>query len=345
MAAAPALPPTAGLNAHAARAGLVFGAATTAENQRQPACRAVYEQEVGLITTDIDLKFGSLRPTPETWAFGPADALIGWARSTGLRVRGHTLVWNEANPDWLKRCSSREIARIFDEHIERVVSRYAGRIEVWDVVNEPFWPDSGEPGGYRPGPWYYALGPDYIPRALKRARAIDPNVKLCINEANCEAETRWGQTVRPCLARLVDDLRQRGVPLDAVGLQAHLQPNQPYDDQHTVAFMQGLASHKLDLHITELDVDDTGWPDEIAARDQLVARRTGAFLDAVLTVPAVTMVVTWELQDPESWYVLRVLADNSTATRLPRPLPLAGGGIRKPMWHAMARSFDKRAAA
>ncbi|MDX7953962.1 endo-1,4-beta-xylanase [Lichenihabitans sp. Uapishka_5] len=344
MAAAAGVPANAGLRDHAARAGLIYGAAVTLESQGDPVTRALYEREARIVTTDLELKFAGLRPTPDGFRFEGADTLVAWARRQNLLVRGHTLIWNESNPDWLKRCSAREVERIFEQHIETVVSRYAGRIHTWDVVNEPFWPDHGHPGGYRQGPWYNALGPDYIPRALKRVRAIDPNVKLCINEAHCELATGWGAQIRPCLTRLATELRHAGVPLDAIGLQAHLRPDKPYDDGRYAAFLHELADTGVALHLTEFDVYDGGFPDDVAQRDAAVAARATAFLDAALAVPAVSMVVNWEIQDDHSFYDHEALARDPAASRLPRPLPFDSLGARKPLWHAMAAAFDRRTA-
>lgn len=329
---------------HATRAGLIYGAAVAVESWGDPICRPLYEIEAQLVTTDLEFKFWTLRPTPDRWDFSGADTIVTWARSKNMLVRAHTLIWNESNPDWLKRCSAREIERIFDEHIERVVSRYAGRIYAWDVINEPCWPDHGKPGGLRQGPWYNALGADYIPRALKRVRALDPHAKLCINEGACEETTGWGAQIRPALERLIVDLKQRDVPLDAVGLQAHLRPDKPYDDARYVEFLHRLAANGVDLHITEFDVYDGGFPDGIATRDRMVAERAAAYLKATLAVPAVKMVVNWELQDRYSFYVREVLARDPGALRLPRPLPFDDLGRRKPLWHAMASAFDARPA-
>ena len=76
------------------------------------------------------------------------------AAKSGKLVRGHTLIWNDNAPEWLKRLSAREVERVFDRHIEVVVARYAGKLHSWDVVNEPFWPMDGEQGGWRAGPWF-----------------------------------------------------------------------------------------------------------------------------------------------------------------------------------------------
>ena len=338
------LPLEAGLKDHAARAGILYGAAI-AEGLDDPDCRALYGREVASITPDTALKFASIRPAPDRFEFAAADAIVDWALGQGMAMRGHTLVWNESNGDWITRCSGREVERIFDEHIDRVVSRYAGRIAVWDVVNEPFWPDHGEPGGYRQGPWYNALGPGYIARALNRVRAVDPGVKLCVNEAHCDSDNAWGRAIRPCLAHLIADLRHDGVPLDAVGLQSHLHPAWPHDYAAFAAYAGLLAQNGVDLHITEFDVDDSSFPDPIGLRDEKVAGAAAAFLTEILRVPQVTAVTNWELADKLSFYERGVLERNPGAKRLPRPLPFDDDLQRKPMWAAIARAFDRRAAS
>ena len=337
------LPADAGLNAHAKRAGMTFGSAIAGEGFGEPEARALYEAEVGLITTDIELKFAALRPSRDVFRFGPADAIVDWARAKRLMVRGHTLIWNEWNGDWINRCSAAEIARIFDEHIERTVSHFAGRIAIWDVINEPFWPDHGEPGGYRKGPWYDALGPGYIRRALERVRAIDPHVKLCINEAHCPLENSWGKGIRPCLSRLITELRHDGVPLDIVGLQAHVQPQWPHDHANFAAFLRELAGKAVDLHITEFDVNDVSFPDSVDERDLMVADFATDFLDAILPVPALKMLITWELADRLSFYEHDFIDKHPGAVRLPRVLPFDDVNQRKPLWTAIAAAFDKRA--
>ncbi len=323
----------------------MFGSAIALENFPLPECRALYEREVALVTTDLALKFATLRPTADVFDFGPADALVDWATRKSMLVRGHTLIWNDANPRWLERLSAREIERVFDEHIERVVSRYVGRIHTWDVVNEPFWPGSGEPGGYRRGPWYAALGPSYVQRALKRVRAIDKTAKLCLNEAQVDNDHEWGRSIRPCLARLVADLRDAGVPLDVVGLQCHLKPAWPHDYGRFADYMRGLAAHGVELHITEFDIDDASFPDPIVVRDQRVAAYADDFLRAVLQVPELSTFVTWELADRWSSIWHGVADADPEAKRLPRPLPFDENLRRKPLWYALARGFEARKAA
>lgn len=342
VAPATASPAELGLKDHAARGRLNFGSAIGIANFPSPECRALYKRETRLVTTDQALKFALLRPAPDVFDFERADAVIAWAGQEGLQVRGHTLIWNDDTPEWLNTLSTKEIARVFDEHIDRVVSRYVGRVHIWDVVNEPFWPDFGEPGGYRRGPWYHALGPDYVARAFDRVRAIDKTAKLCLNEAQVDSEHSWGRAIRPALTRLVRDLRQRGKPLDIVGLQCHLQPGWPHDYTRFADYMRQLAAEKVELHITEFDVDDQAFPAPIAERDAMVAAHADTFLRAVLPVRDLTTFITWELADQWSWIWRQAVEADPGATRLPRPLPFDERLARKPLWHSLATAFDAR---
>jgi len=333
----------ADLGSLGAKAGIIFGASIGAEALSDPAYGALYGAETRIVTTDTALKFWTLRPTPEAIDFRAADAIITFAADRGLKVRGHTLIWNEFNPDWLKRCSAREVERIFDDHIERVVSRYAGRLHSWDVINEPFWPWHKKAGGYRSGPWFEALGPGYIRRALTRTRALDKTARLCINEAHCENENDWGNGIRPCLLRLVDELRDAGLPLDAIGLQCHLQPTCRTTTPVFASYIAELAARKVDIYITEFDVNDASFPGDIAARDQQVAVRASDFLAHILPIPEVKLLVTWQLADKYSFYHNEAVAKDPKATRLPRPLPFDDNMQPKPFRAAIAQAFDRRA--
>ncbi|MBV8565973.1 MAG: endo-1,4-beta-xylanase [Methylobacteriaceae bacterium] len=332
-----------GLAAIAQRRGILFGASVGHEVADDAGYARLYVEEAQIVTTDTALKFDYLRPSEARFDFSGADAIMAFAAQRRLLVRGHNLAWNDNAPDWLKRLSAREVERVFDTHIDAVVSRYAGRLHSWDVVNEPFWPGHGKPGGYRDGPWFAAMGPDYVKRAFRRAGAIDKTARLCVNEAHCEIDNDWGRGIRPRLLRLVDELRDAGLPLHAVGLEGHLQPQWRYDDDLFLSFLAELAARDVDLYITELDVNDEAFPAETAARDAAVAARYETFLTRVLQQPRVRVVITWQLSDRYTWY-RSIARSGEDATRLPRPLPFDDALQRKPAWGAIARALNRRTA-
>lgn len=331
-----------GLASVAAGAGIVFGASIARDIDDDAAYRQLFRDETRQITTDYALKFDALRPDDQRIRFEHADRLQAFAEDNGMLFRGHTLVWNENAPEWLRRKSTAETARLFDSHIDTVAGRYAGKVTIWDVVNEPFWPDHGKPGGYRDGPWLAALGKAYVAAAFRRVATIDPKARLALNEAHTEHGDRLAVSIRPLLLRQIDELLDAGVPLHAVGLQGHLDSRLPADDERFAEFLREIGKRKLDIHITELDVNDRRYPDAIAQRDQMVAARYASFLKHVLAVPEVKMVTCWQLSDRYSWYadpeVRRKLLDGRAA----RPLPFDARLARKPAWHAMRKAFEQR---
>ncbi|MEA2830288.1 MAG: endo,4-beta-xylanase [Bradyrhizobium sp.] len=332
--------PSSGLGEIAARNGYLFGAAAAEVIDTDSAYRDLYVAQTKIITTDVALKIGRIAPQPGPKHFETADRMLAFCDQHKIAMRGHCLVWNEWNPDWVKNMSASERRMFFDSYIEEVVGRYAGKLQSWDIVNEPFWPGHRAPGGFRLGPWYDAFGPDYIRRAFERAALVDRATKFVLNEAQTERDDELGLAVRRGLLKLVADLKNAGVKLDAVGLQGHLQPQYPHDPARFDEFLHALADLGVDIYITEFDVRDDVFPDDVEARDAAVARTARQFLETTLRHPAVKALIAWELADKYSFYRGIYRAKNPTSERRPRPLPYDDELQAKPLWDAIAQAFE-----
>lgn len=285
-----------------AQAPVLFGSAFDREIFSDSAYADLIAKTCQIAAVENSFKFDWLCPDNPIADFTTTDRLVEFAAAHSIPLRGTALIWNEWVPSWVSSLSSGEIETAFDRHLDEVVGRYAGRMQGWDVVNEPFFPLHGKEGGYRKGVWLDAMGPGYIARAFKRAATVDPKAQLVLNEAFCEQNDEWGTSIRPLLLSLVRELKQNGVKVDGVGFQAHLKPHLPFDDQAFAAYLAEMAALDVDIYITELDVDDSSLPDDIALRDAAVAKRCGDFLTAVLQVPRVKAVISWHLSDRYSWY-------------------------------------------
>jgi endo-1,4-beta-xylanase len=258
----------------AAGRGLLFGAAMM-RDELAPASAILFAREVRLITPSNELKMMAVRPSRDGVDFSGADALIAFADKHRMLVRGHTLVWNEFQPEWINALSKRELKELIDNHVDLLCSRYRGRVHSWDVVNEPLRTERSERDWLSGGPYFDTLGPAYIARSLRSARAGDPGAKLLINETHTERDDAFGLRQRKRLLRLIDELQHAGVPLDGIGLQGHLDPAAPFNPDAFLEFCQEIASRGLEVQITELDVNDSSFPDTIAERDALVAVALG----------------------------------------------------------------------
>ena len=162
--------------------------------------------------------------------------------------------------------------------------------------------------GLRPSPWLDAFGPGYIDMAFHAARAADPKVRLVYNDWGCEQGAAENDRFRAAHLRLLDGLlkrrradRRAGHAGSSVGLR---QPR--WTSASCAPSCSEIRARGLAVLVTELDVDDTGGPSDIAARDRAVADEARRFLDVVLDAPATKAVLTWSLSDryvdpPDEW--------------------------------------------
>ena len=257
-------PPASGspaLRELAAGRHLEIGVAVSAHALRDdPLYRQWLAREFSLVTTENALKFGPLRPARNRYEFRDADAIVAFAQSHRMRVRGHTLVWKRQLPGWLTDgvFTRDELLAILREHILRVVGRYRGRIYAWDVVNEALKDSLPEGAGVdqslRPNFWFRGIGAEYIELAFRWVHEADPGALLFYNEAGAEALGPRSDAVYAVVRRLLE----RGVPLHGVGLQMHLAAEAPPDTASVAANMRRLAALGLDIHVTEMDVTLAG---------------------------------------------------------------------------------------
>jgi endo-1,4-beta-xylanase len=337
----PAYAADSSLGSIAAKNGFIFGAAAGPVIDKDAAYRQLYIDQTRIITSDIALKMSRVAPGAGPLTFEAADRLHQFCAQHAIPMRGHCLIWNEWVPQWIKTMSNAEREKFFDSYIDEVIGRYAGQFQSWDIVNEPFWPDHRAPGGYRLGPWYETFGQSYVKRTFQRAGSADKRTKFVLNEAHAERDDNAGRQIRAGLLRLVDELKDAGVRLDAVGLQGHLQPRYPHDPGRFHEFVHELAERRVDIYITEFDVRDDTFPDDIRARDAMVADTAKRFLTDIFSVPAVKMLIAWQLADNYSFYRDVERQRNPQSQRTPRPLPYDEAMQRKPLWFAIADSFKQ----
>jgi endo-1,4-beta-xylanase len=248
-------------------------------------------REFNSLTPGNAMKWGSVEPARGTYDWAEADQIVAFAEAHDQQVRGHTLVWHSQNPSWLTNGSwtPAELSGLLNDHIALEVGRYKGRLAAWDVVNEPF----NEDGTYRQTLWYNGLGADYIAQALTAARAADPAAKLYINDYNVEGVNAKSTA----LYNLVRSLKERGVPIDGVGLQAHLIVGQvPSTLQQNI---QRFADLGVDVAITELDIRMQLPADSAKLAQQAADYK--AVVSACVAVARCAGVTVWGFTDSDSW--------------------------------------------
>lgn len=292
------------LAAHAANANLLFGfAVDTAALRDNAAYRNTVKQQCSIVVAENAMKWSALRPAADKYSFADADALVAFTDENHIKLRGHTLCWHGGLPAWFDAAMTPDSARgQLLEHIRTVAGRYAGRMHSWDVVNEPILMADGRPDGLRTSPWLRLAGTDYIEAAFRAARDADPTALLTLNEFGVEGQNREDAEKRAALLLLLRRLKQRNVPIDAVGIQSHLRARTLYGyGAGLQSLLRSCNEMDLQVFLTELDVDDRDLSQNIDARDSGVAAQYASYLQTTLASPAVRAVLTWGVDDAHTW--------------------------------------------
>jgi endo-1,4-beta-xylanase len=338
--AAAALDSTEELADIAAKKGITFGCQISS-SFFNPQYLHLYQDSVKLATPENDLKAVRLNPDGHGYNFSNVDRVLDFAASNNIEVHGHTLIWanGKYNPPWVRELPLDRVGSFIDEYISTVVGRYPGKLVSWDVVNEPTSLGEGDYPAYQSGPFFDALGPDFVKRAFHAARDADSKAILVLNEAQTERDDKMGLAWRSNLLICLRNLVRESVPIQAVGLQAHLQPQIAFNPQAFDSFLNSIEELGLDIYISELDVNDEMFPDDVAERDQKVAEIYSRFLAVALKHRRVKRVVFWGMADHYSFYGPAYKQKHPDAARKPRPLLLDAEFQRKPAWVAVEQAL------
>jgi endo-1,4-beta-xylanase len=298
-----------GLRELAARIGRSIGSAAHDEHiVDDPDYGRVLAREFDSITPYTAMKWGRIHPEPDRYDFAAADAIVEFAEAHRMRVRGHTLVWGGAvdppNPAYVTEASSAEELRaLVADHIRTVMTRYRGRVDRWDVVNEPLTVlgETGTTDGLRDHVFLQELGPGHIAEAFDLAHAVDPEARLFVNDF---VDLKPGEKQERYF-RLVRDLLEAGVPIHGVGFQSHLAflPTAPPNDADLATegeietTLRRFVALGVDVEITELNVHTWRFAGDRAERLERQRDLYASAVRACVAVPGCTAITVWLFTD------------------------------------------------
>lgn len=311
---------TPSLNALAKAKGMRFGscsawspAGADRGSFANPAYAALLRTDCGILVAENEFKWQALRPAADRFDTSRFDAMLAFAKAEGMAMRGHTLLWHKTQyyPRWLNEMDFGAQPRAAAEavltgHIQTLGKRYAGDIVSFDVVNEAV---DEKTGALRESGLSKAIGSTeaMIDLAFHTARAAAPGAQLVYNDY-----MSWepnGEAHRAGVLRLLEGMRKRGVPVDALGVQSHIavteagqvaalvkKQERPWRD-----FLDAVTGMGYKLVITEFDVNDKALPTDPAVRDAQVADYARAYLERMFAYPQLRDVLVWGMSDKYSW--------------------------------------------
>jgi endo-1,4-beta-xylanase len=278
--------------------GFGIGAPYLNPEARDPAFASVLASEFNTVMLTTFMK--KTQPERGRFDWSVADAALQSAADGGLAVVGGPLVYDNATaPGWLAfdaaDCGSWKpdtLEGILRTFVQTAVSRFTGRVSVWEVVNEPL--TSAE------NCWRRILGEEYINRAFQYARQADPDAVLMLNEA-FGREGVDAELAGRFLA-LVRRLKDAGVPVDSVGIQMHLSAEmlRPGYAEEFQSFLAEARRTGVRVMITEMDVYQ-GPAGYHADPFENQRRIFGTIARICLETPDCTHLMVWGVSDRYTW--------------------------------------------
>lgn len=219
-------------------------------NQRDQVEADQIKMHFSSIVAENSMKSVVMQPTENKFNFDEADKLVALGEKNNQKVIGHCLIWHSQLPRWFMVDENRQVvsAEVLKQrmrsHIHAVVSRYKGKIKGYDVVNEAF----GDNGSYRKSRFYQILGKDFIKLAFQYAHEADPDAELYYNDYSMAGARKCDAVVE-----MVKELKAAGCRIDAVGLQCHINLDEPGVEEYETTIKK-LAAVGVKVLITEWDI-------------------------------------------------------------------------------------------
>ncbi|WP_224371363.1 endo-1,4-beta-xylanase [Hyalangium versicolor] len=261
-------------------------------NPNEPLYQQTFLAWFDSLTPEYEMKIAQLQPKEGQFEFANADRLVAFAEQNGKTVRGHTLIWGNSLPSWLtsKTWTREELIQVLETYVTTVVGHYRGRIPEWDVVNEAI----DDNGAMRSNLWMDTIGPEYIALAFKAAHQADPAARLFYNDFSAEKPNAKAAAIYDMAVAL----KAQGIPIDGIGMQAHVSPNYYPTQQELETVIARLESAGLEAELTEVTVNLSKVSDmPESERLALQAKIYQGMVAACQAHRACTRVTTWGLTD------------------------------------------------
>lgn len=283
--------------------------------QKEPNAKVLVPEQFDAITPENIMKAEVIHPGWNRYNFELADSIVAYGKAHHMIVNGHTLIWHNQLPAFLRGMKNADSVRqYFVNHISTVAGRYDEKVYSWDVVNEAL----NEDGTMRTTIFLENLGDDYVVEAFRLAQKAAPHTKLYYNDYNIEQAKKRAGAIQ-----LIKKIQAAGVRIDGVGIQGHWRAyNVPLADiEESIKEFSALG---IEVMFTEVDLGVLPSPGEVTAEvtqtaeynakmnpyvnglpDSMVEKQTKSY-EALFRLfekykDKISRVTFWGVNDGQSW--------------------------------------------
>ncbi|MCD9575408.1 endo-1,4-beta-xylanase [Flavobacterium soyae] len=277
---------------------------------------SLIKKEFNAITAENIMKSMYTHPQKDKYDFALSDKFVAYGEKNKMFIHGHTLIWHSQLAPWMEKIEdSTDMKAFMRDHITTIVSKYKGRINSWDVVNEALNDD----GTLRQSIFFKTLGEKYLVDAFKLAEKADPKVDLYYNDYNIEEPAKRAGAIA-----LIKKIKAAGGKVDGVGIQGHWRLQSPSIEEIEKSILE-YSALGIKVAFTELDITVLPNPWDLKGADvnqkfegsakmnpypeklpdsvqtQLVERYASIFKLFLKHKDKISRVTFWGVYDGQSW--------------------------------------------
>lgn len=229
------------------------GGASIDESTRYQRTLAENFDVVGMFAFGQMPFFTQKGPDPDTdYDWSTIDRFVGFGDKYNVKLHYNTVINHaESVPDWFNNLSPSQKTAAFERHVRAVIRRYKDKFAVYKLVNEV----------------YYVEEENYLGTNQKRVDLITKIFQWAKDEYS-EGVYMLNDHIpfldkdaelRPKYVDLIKRLKDKGAPIDIIGVQGHLGYRpiafQLPPDEATVKTLHEIhEAGKLPIYITEFEI-------------------------------------------------------------------------------------------
>lgn len=195
------------------------------------------------------------KDSPNVYRRPPIDTIVEFCKENKIGMKGHCLVYNSFQPDWIPD-DNRSLRILVDERIGEIAKRYGNTFEDLDVINEmqSIYKNCYKGNGCRN--LQITDDPDHEKWCFDVARRHFPNSRLFWNEGIDQSFGSCYVGHRSFYYMTIEKMLSLGVPIHGIGMQYHafLPDETLCNPLRIIDVLDRYGDFKLPIHISEISI-------------------------------------------------------------------------------------------